>query len=235
MRKFIGLNWKMNPATLREAKELAFVSRGIKKHEVVLFPPFPFIPVASKSGMKIGAQNFSIEKNGAHTGEISLSMLKSVGARYALVGHSERRTHFGETDVLVSKKFSASILAQVTPVLCVGEPWEIRKKGIRLAEAYIKRQIASVRIKTNNFIIAYEPVWAIGTGRACSPSDAVKMAEVIRGKMKDERLKIIYGGSVDARNIKAFLDEKEIDGVLVGGASSDIKKLRKLVATLNNA
>ena len=231
MRKFIGLNWKMNPKAPREALALARTARKAgRKHTVVVFPPFPFLPAVSKigKGISLGAQDFFHEPKGAYTGEVSLPMLKSFGVRYALVGHSERRA-IGETDSLILKKLKAARGMKVTPVLCVGEPWSVRRKGRRVAEAYVRRQLAVLGRSGKGLIVAYEPLWAIGTGRACSVSDAAAMAKFIK---RVSRVKTLYGGSVDAKNVKAFLSESKIDGALVGGASADLRKLRAMAKAL---
>ncbi len=279
MRKLIGLNWKMNPATPREAEALTRAMKEAgKRHAIVIFPPFVFLPDVAKMCEKkvasVGAQNFSPEPRGAYTGEVSLPMLKRFGVRYALVGHSERRKYFNETDEAVRKKFRAALQAGITPILCVGEPWAVRKKGTRAAEAYVKRQLMSAlkaqssrlrqpalrrwlrqgegfggqaKPKTRNFIIAYEPVWAIGTGRACALSDAVKMARVIKKILKAQssrlrrgfggqaklKVSVLYGGSVDSRNVNSFVGSDAIDGALVGGASANLKKLRAMMKKIH--
>lgn len=246
MKKFIGLNWKMNPVSFREAKMLVHIAKKIKKHKAAIFPPFVFIaeirfPLGNR--ISIGAQDFYYETKGAFTGEVSLPMLKSLGVKYVLIGHSERRA-MGEMNAIIAKKLKAALVAGMIPLLCVGEPWSVRKKGRQAAEAYVKRQLkeAFKRIRLSKGsrapIVAYEPIWAIGTGRACSVFDAVKMSKFIKGTIKVPPSKgkmtsiVLYGGSVDAKNVNSFLAQKEIDGALVGGASADLKKLRELAKVL---
>ena len=248
MSKLIVANWKMNPATYAEAGKLV---RGILKSlrkggpKVVLCPPFTWLTDFSHkmrhhAGLSWGGQDIFWEDKGAFTGEISPRMLKSSGVTYVIVGHSERRRWLGETDEMISKKVLAALRAGLKVILCVGEPMAIRKKGIAAAKRYIASQllkdlklVASHGPLTSALIIAYEPIWAIGTGRADKPEEAAAMAIFIKRtcaaifKLRD--LRVLYGGSVNSRNTRNFLQYKETDGALVGGASFMVGEFKKIV------
>lgn len=231
MPKLIIANWKTNPATVVEAMRLA---RAEDRAGVVIAPPSAFLAAveATTKRAALGAQDVSREKRGAHTGEVAPSMLRSLGVRYVIVGHSERRAR-GETDEEVNEKVKAVLAARLVPVLCVGESWVVRKKGFPAAKKFVSGQLrADLKgVRAKNVIVAYEPVWAIGSGKADSPEEAAEMARFVK---KSFVPRVLYGGSVTPKNASAFLKERAIDGALVGGASlkpSDFKKILSHVPT----
>lgn len=194
-----------------------------ENREIILCVPFTALPVLSKSlhgsRVKLGAQNIHWEDSGAYTGEVSGTMLKELGTRYTVVGHSERRQYFGETDQTVNLRLKAAQRHELVPILCVGETKQQRDAGE--TEALIKRQLeeALVDIDQSRLIIAYEPIWAIGTGETCESIEANRVIGVIRSQLKNHDVPIQYGGSVKPGNIDEIMAQSEIDGVLVGGAS----------------
>lgn len=206
---------------------------NVKKTSVLVAPPFTNLQTASAalvdSPIKLGAQNLFWEEKGAYTGEISPIMLKDLGCTHVLIGHSERRQYFKESDVDVNRKIAAAIRHDLLPIVCVGETLEEREleKTLSVVEHQIRHGLQGFSAADAvQFTIAYEPVWAIGTGRAAKPADAVEVHSWIRvtlaelfGKVAAESIRIQYGGSVTADNATAFLGEREIDGALVGGAS----------------
>lgn len=233
----VAANWKMN-GTLDTIRPLmGKLIEGIRadvKAEIVICPPFVYLAeVASllgKSGMVLGAQNLARHDSGAYTGEISAAMLLDYQCRYVIVGHSERRTLYGETDVLVAEKFAQANKAGLTPILCVGEYLEEREAGD--TDNVIARQLDAVITKCSiesfdQAVIAYEPVWAIGTGRTATPEQAQEVHAFIRLRLArhDERIadnvRILYGGSVKATNAEELFTMADIDGGLIGGASLD--------------
>ncbi|KKQ68074.1 MAG: Triosephosphate isomerase [Parcubacteria group bacterium GW2011_GWA2_38_27] len=246
MKNLIVANWKCNPTTLKEAKQLfdsiKKSAKNIKKSEVVLCPPFVFLKELSffKKGslvfFKLGAQNCFWEKFGAYTGEISLPMLRDLGCEYVIVGHSERRKYFGETNEIVNKKLKAIIDAKLTAILCVGETQEQRNNGETekvLKEQIIKaiKNISCSKFHVSNVCIAYEPVWAIGTNNPCDHEEAQKMGLLIRKIISEiysrpvsQKFRLIYGGSVKGDNAAGYIKEAGLNGLLVGGASLDPKE-----------
>ncbi len=227
MKKIIVANWKCNPVTRSEAEELFdSVSKGVKDMEVetVICPPFVFLGLGS--GI-LGAQDSFYEEKGAYTGEVSVTMLKELGCQYVIVGHSERRKYFNETDELVNKKIKAILGAGLTPIVCIGETEEEREnnKTEEILEKEIKDGLEGVNL--SKIIIAYEPIWAIGTGNACDVEEAQRMREVIQ-KMTSKEIRILYGGSANASNAKGYLDAG-FDGLLVGGASLKASEFIKIV------
>lgn len=242
--KIIALNWKLNPETEKEALSLLGFS---DRKSVLLFPPSIFLAKIAQKAKRagVGAQNIFWEERGAFTGEISPSMVKDSGSRWVLIGHSERRKYFGETDDIVNRKVKAALGARLKVILCVGEPWEVRKKGIRAAKAFVRNQlkkdlsgIKNFKFQIKNLVVAYEPIWAIGTGKSDKPEESAEMAEFIKETLYPKPLpaqaghtlnpKVLYGGSVNAKNIAAFLEPREIDGVLVGGASLKKEELKRI-------
>ena len=189
------------------------------------------------SAIEVGAQDVSAHESGAYTGEISAAMLKDLGCRFAIVGHSERRQYHGETDALVAEKARAALACGVTPIVCVGETLEEREAGRTVA--VVKRQLAAV-IHANGhciseLVLAYEPVWAIGTGKTASPEEAQAVHAVLRAQLKaatDQfaRVKILYGGSMNASNAASLLAQTDIDGGLIGGASLKAPDFLKIIA-----
>lgn len=235
-RKVIAGNWKMNndlQQSVNLIEELKGKLAGREVNcDVVICPPFTSLYEAKKmidgSIIKLGAQNMFYEDSGAFTGEISAPMLKSVGCEYVILGHSERRTIFGEKDDMINKKVKKAISQNLKPILCVGETLEEREKDV--TEKVVKRQIEKglndvTPDEVLNVIIAYEPVWAIGTGKTATPQQAQEVHAFIRKLLttmysKDfaELIPIQYGGSVKPDNAKELLSQKDIDGALVGGA-----------------
>lgn len=191
--------------------------------EIVLCVPFTALPVLSKSlhgsRVKVGAQNIHWETSGAYTGEISGIMLKEFGVRYAVVGHSERRQYFGETDETVNRRLKAAQACGIVPILCVGETKQQRDAGE--TEKHIIHQLEQdlVDVDQSRLIIAYEPIWAIGTGDTCESKEANRVIGLIREQLHNADVPIQYGGSVKPGNIDEIMAQPEIDGALVGGAS----------------
>ncbi len=237
MRRFlIAGNWKMNKAPV-EAGELAEkLDRrlsDITQIDIVICPPFPALSAVygkiKQSHIKLGAQNLFWEREGAYTGEVSAMMLRETGCHYVIIGHSERRIHFGETDVMVNKRVKVAIEWNLVPIICVGE--KLEERGRNETEDVIRKQLeggleglsSEDLLKT---VIAYEPVWAIGTGKTATPHQADEVHKFIRQLLTgicseeiSERIRILYGGSVKPDDISALIKEKDIDGALVGGAS----------------
>lgn len=258
-KKLIIANWKCNPTTEKEAITL-FQGIGrikkIKNAEIVICPPFiylksfPFLPRLRRTGkfsakgrfasggqalsFKLGAQNCFYEEKGAFTGEISAKMLKDAGVKYVIIGHSERRRFFSETEESINKKIKAVLNAGMSPILCVGETGEQKEKSqtFKILESQIIGALSAIPAqKAKNIVIAYEPVWAIGTGRACSVDDTLTVILFIRnviskkfGRSISKNISILYGGSANSKNAGDFFKEKKINGLLVGGASLDAKE-----------
>jgi len=225
MKPLIIANWKCNPKTLENAKELFNkIKNGIKntkKAEVVIAPPFVWLPILK--GIILAAQDCVWEECGPYTGEISPQMLKNFGIRYIIVGHSERRIHFKETDEMINRKLKAVLKAGLRPVLCIGE-----KKGedaYKIIEKQLKQDLKGFSGKDlNKIIIAYEPVWAIGTGDFCKPEKAKKALVFIKKKINT---RILYGGSVNSKIAKSYI-KVGFDGLLVGGASLNAEEFIKI-------
>ncbi len=230
-----------------------FSQKGRGDIETVVCPPFTHLEEVKKmlpSKVKLGAQNCFWQNSGAYTGEISPKMLKDLGVDYVIIGHSERRKYLGETDEMINKKVLASLRAGLKVVLCVGEDLLIRKRGLKALKNYVKKQLEKdlKRIQNSKFkiqnslIVAYEPIWAISTsksGHSDTPENALEMIKFIKKLLITYysvlNTKVLYGGSVDSKNIKNFLKYPEIDGALVGGASlkaEEVKKIIKIVAKL---
>lgn len=204
-----------------------------ESREIVLCVPFTALPVLSKSlhgsRVKLGSQNIHWEDSGAYTGEISGAMLKEFGIRYAIVGHSERRQYFGETDETVNLRLKAAQRHGFIPILCVGETKQQRDAGE--TEALISRQLDQdlVGVDQSRLVIAYEPIWAIGTGDTCEAGEANRVIGLIRSQLKNPDVSIQYGGSVKPGNIDEIMAQSEIDGALVGGASLDPSGFARIV------
>ena len=237
MRKLIAGNWKMNGSLAANEALLVALGQGFAVKpacDVAVCVPSPYLAqmlslkatVSNLSVLELGMQDVSAQASGAFTGEVSAAMLKDFGVRYALVGHSERRQYHGETDSLVADKAKAALAAGITPVVCVGETLAEREAG--RTQEVVKRQLAAV-IHTNGhciseIVVAYEPVWAIGTGKTASPDEAQAVHAVLRAQLKaatdqSARIKILYGGSMNAANAASLLSQGDIDGGLIGGAS----------------
>lgn len=251
MSKLVIANWKMHPSTELEAKKLFAEFGAIKVPagtEAGVCPPETYIALAAGSvkNMELGAQNVFWDNKEAATGEVSPAMLKDLGVKYVITGHSERRAKLNEDDAAVWRKTAAVVASGMTPILCVGEPLAVRRTGEDKVREFLLHQLTGdVDAKISycsimrSVIIAYEPVWAIstsGTGMEESPEDAVKMINFIREILKNNcntaALKVIYGGSVNADSAPGFLRRPEIDGALVGRASLNADEFQKI---LNNA
>ncbi|RAM48953.1 MAG: triose-phosphate isomerase [Hapalosiphonaceae cyanobacterium JJU2] len=238
MRKIvIAGNWKMYK-TQAESQEflqefLPALEETPQGREVVLCVPFTDLNILSKSlhgsRVQLGAQNVHWEESGAYTGEISGPMLQEVGIRYVIVGHSERRQYFGETDETVNLRLKAAQKNGLTPILCVGETKQQRDAGETESLIISQLEKGLVNVDQTNLVIAYEPIWAIGTGDTCETSEANRVIGVIRKQLKNPDLPIQYGGSVKPNNIDEIMTQPEIDGVLVGGASLEPASFARIV------
>ena len=236
MRDFlIAGNWKMNGSTAFNGELVSGIVAGVPKADrvkLLVCPPFPYlaavVAAAAESGVAVGAQNVSEHASGAFTGEVAPSMLSDVGCEYVIVGHSERRTLYGESSAQVAAKFKATLGACMTPILCVGETLEEREAGS--TEAVVDEQLDAVFdlagiAAFGSAVIAYEPVWAIGTGVTASPEQAQEVHRHIRARLAGhsaeiaESTQILYGGSMKGENAPGLLAKPDIDGGLIGGAS----------------
>jgi triosephosphate isomerase (TIM) len=237
-RAVVAGNWKMHGSTtsigqlLDELRPLR-----VADVDVIVFPPMTYLASAvsamKTSAIAVGAQNIHFESEGAYTGEVSAEMIADVGATHVLVGHSERRVMFGETDEVVIRKFAAARRVGLTPILCVGESLVEREAG--RAEATVGKQLDAVMQTIDasalrNSIVAYEPVWAIGTGRSATPGDAQQMHRSIRARIRArfgaaaDDVRIVYGGSIKSANAAELFAGDDVDGGLVGGASLDARQ-----------
>lgn len=245
-KKLIAANWKMykTPDQTREFfRDFLPMVQDHDRDEIAVCPPFININAAVEgargSRIAIGGQNMFWEKEGAYTGEISTAMLLASGCTHVIIGHSERRQYFGETDDTVNLKLKAALESGLVPIVCVGEVLEEREAG--LTEDVLRRQCmrafnAMSAKKAAHLVVAYEPVWAIGTGKTATPQMASDAHSLIRGEAAKAfgddfaaQLRILYGGSVKPENAKALMGEEEIDGALVGGASLDPKSFAAIV------
>lgn len=232
-QKIVAGNWKMN-LNLDEAKELVQRVKENNNTEnvtVMMFPPALYVAdVAKEAGnIKVGTQNFYFEEKGAFTGEVSINQIRSVGAQTALIGHSERRAIFGETDDFLKQKVDAAVAANFDFIFCCGEPLEVREAGNE--NAFVKAQLEAAMFHLTkeamqNSVIAYEPVWAIGTGRTASSEQAEEMHAAIRSWIIEKydaetagKVSILYGGSCNENNAKELFSCPNVDGGLIGGAS----------------
>lgn len=238
MRKIvIAGNWKMYK-TQAETQEFL---RGFLPHleetpqgrEVILCPPFTNLSVLSKtlhgSLIQLGAQNIHWEEYGAYTGEISGPMLTESGVRFVIVGHSERRQYFGETDATVNLRLRTAQRFGLTPILCVGETKQQRDAGETESLIALQLDKGLLDIDQSNLVIAYEPIWAIGTGDTCEAVEANRIIGLIRSQLSNPNVSIQYGGSVKPNNIDEIMAQPEIDGVLVGGASLEPESFARIV------
>jgi triosephosphate isomerase (TIM) len=246
-KKILAANWKMN-LTHIEAESYMHTFLGeigeVDDVEIVMIPPFTSIPVLAQISEKapfirIGAQNMYWERSGAYTGEISATMLRVLFVKYVVIGHSERRMLFGETDETVNRKVHSALEAGLRPIVCVGESTSQRDNDE--VETVLRRQLESglkdLSVKDAvEIVIAYEPVWAIGTGRTATPAQAEEAHRFIRsvlGKMfgtgPAERVRIQYGGSVKPENAQELMRQSDIDGALIGGASLDPHSFAKII------
>ncbi len=236
-RKIIAGNWKMNKTVHETADLVNALKERLKAFrdevDIVVCPPYASLVIAgellSSSSIRLGAQNISQYDDGAYTGEVSAKMLLACGCRYVIVGHSERRQYFHETDDLVNLKARKALTSGLVPIICVGETLEEREKGVTdlVITAQIKGVLQGITAEElQKLVIAYEPVWAIGTGKNATPGQANEVHRLIRklvGQLYSwasaEKLQILYGGSMNPQNAASLLSQPEIDGGLIGGAS----------------
>ncbi len=245
-KSLMAANWKMH-MTVREA--VSFIAQlqesveGMEDREVLIAPPFTHLwalrEAMEAAGFSMAAQNCHWKDHGAFTGEISLPMLKETGCRYVIIGHSERRHIFGETDQWIAWKVQAAQAHGITPILCIGEKLEEREAGT--TEDVLRKQLQSaldgIRLQhAEDLVIAYEPVWAIGTGKTASPEQAQDAHRFVREWLTDrfhkdiaKDIRILYGGSVKPDNVDALMSQPDIDGALVGGASLDVSSFSRIV------
>jgi triosephosphate isomerase len=241
-RPLIAGNWKMN-LTVPEAEDLArklvgnFPADLHQRVDVAVLPPFPLLAavraVLSNEDpfVMCGGQDLSPHDKGAHTGDVSGPMLCSVGCRYVVVGHSERREDHGEDDALVGAKVAAALRHGLTPILCVGEGLDVREAGRHVEHSTTQLDAALEGVSASaaaGIVVAYEPVWAIGTGKVATPDDAQEVCAALRERFRAtydaavaDRVRILYGGSVNAKNVAEIMAKPDVDGALVGGASLD--------------
>jgi|AntAceMinimDraft_16_1070373.scaffolds.fasta_scaffold31319_3 triosephosphate isomerase len=245
MKILIIANWKCNPSSLICAKKLfSDIKKGLQEKqntEIIICPPFTYIhdlSVMAGKKIKIGAQNVFWEE-GTHTGEVSAKMLKNMGCKYAIIGHSERRA-MGETNELVNKKIKACLAQKIIPIFCIGESSQEKEaeETFQVLQTQIQEGLEGIsRNQVEKIIIAYEPLWAIGTGKNCAYDEAMSINLVIKktlaktyNKGLSKKIKIIYGGSINFSIIEGYIKESMMDGVLVGGASL---KAKEFIAILN--
>ena len=238
-------NWKMHKTvreTIAYVRELAPAARQATSVELVIAPPFTALAAAIEAvrgvPLEVAAQDVFFEREGAYTGAISATMLSDLGVSYVIIGHSERRRMFGETDEWVKLKVGAALAAGLETIVCIGETLAEREQGQTLA--VLDRQIAtgleSMKAEqVTSLVIAYEPVWAIGTGRNATAAQAQEAHHHIRGRLREkhgnaaDRCRILYGGSVKPANIREIVDQADVDGALVGGASLDAREFAEIV------
>ena len=243
-RKLIAGNWKMNMDVEMSKKLIeSILERKLSEDvDVLICPPFTSISLAGKllqdTGIMLGAQNMSSHEDGAYTGEVSGAFLKPLGVSHVILGHSERRKYFYETDEIINQKVKKALELEIKPILCVGETLEEREEGLHFTK--IKRQLEEgLRDLDENWIgeltIAYEPIWAIGTGKTATSDEAEEMCKYIRSIIgekflgMEEGIRILYGGSVKPSNIKELMARADIDGALVGGASLRAEEFTALI------
>jgi len=244
----VAANWKMYK-TIAETqaffREFAPLAAGVDDVEIVVAPPFLAVPagVEAARGTRVGiaGQDLYWEREGAFTGQVSAGMLKSAGARYVIIGHSERRTKFGETDEHVNRKVHAALDGGLTPIVCVGETLEERERGQTMAVLDRQLTLGLAGLSADAvaaLAIAYEPVWAIGTGRNATAAQAQEAHAHIRGRLREafgaeaaDACRILYGGSVKPANTKELVSQADVDGTLVGGASLDPNGFAEIVAS----
>lgn len=254
MKPLIVANWKCNPITLQGAKRLFdSIKKGIKnikKVEVVICPPFVYLPtltaptsIKGYGGLILGSQDCFWEEKGAFTGAISPKMIKDLGCKYVIVGHSERRRYLKETNEMVNKKIKIALALRLKPILCIGETRQEKKReqGLRTLNFQISKAFQEVQEKeAKNVIIAYEPVWAIGTGISCDVNTVLLKVLLIRGVIKKRyspnisgKIRILYGGSVNAQNATDYIQKAKTNGLLIGGASLMPKEFIQIVKNVS--
>ena len=243
MKKLIAGNWKMNGSLAANEALLRELLQGLGQPRCDVAVAVPSVYVAQVQGLlqgsavQLGVQDVSAHDAGAYTGEVAASMLRDFGVRYALVGHSERRQYHGETDALVAAKAQKALNAGITPIVCVGETLAQREAGE--TEAVVKRQLAAVihaiGACTTEIVVAYEPVWAIGTGKTATPEQAQAVHAVLRAQLaaastQAAKVPLLYGGSMNAANAEQLLAQPDINGGLIGGASLKAQDFLKIIA-----
>jgi triosephosphate isomerase len=243
---FIAGNWKMFKTvheTIVYVKELRGLVKDVNDVTVVVAPPFTAVHAAAEaarnSNVAVSAQNMFWEKEGAFTGETSAGMIKEAGAEYVIIGHSERRTLFGETDVTVNRRVMAAIAADLTPIVCIGETLDQRERNetMDVLDRQIKGGLDSLTgDQVGALVVAYEPVWAIGTGRTATPVQAGEAHAHIRSRLRQwfgapaaDPCLVLYGGSVKPDNIRDLMAQPDVDGALVGGASLDVRAFYDII------
>jgi triosephosphate isomerase len=245
-KKLIAGNWKMNKtssdATALVTELVAEVGRT-SDVDIVVCPPYTSLEVVGKaiegSSIKLGAQNMHHEASGAYTGEISAAMLRAIFTNYVILGHSERRTYFGETDAFINQKVLAALKNQLKPILCVGETLAERESGstLKVVQTQLEANLEGVsKDLATNVVIAYEPVWAIGTGKVATTEQAQEVHAFIRsllvklfGDAIAQKVRILYGGSMKPANAPELLSQKDIDGGLIGGAALEARSFTDLI------
>jgi triosephosphate isomerase len=244
---FIAANWKMYKTvheTLAFIKEFRAMVKDVHDVEIVVAPPFTALHTAVEaahgSNIGVAGQNLYWEREGAFTGEVSAGMLKEAGAEYAIIGHSERRRHFGESDQTVNRKLNAVVAAHLTAIVCIGETLEERDAGetLNVLDRQIKQGLDGLTAdQIGALVVAYEPVWAIGTGRNATPAQAGEAHAHIRSRLRQwfggvaaEQCHVIYGGSVKPDNIRDLSSLPDVDGALVGGASLEVRSFFEIVS-----
>ena len=250
MKPLIIANWKMSPTTLEGAK-LLFEAvkkevKNIKKVEIVICPPFPYLPILNNGSptsittsiIRLGGQDCFWEEKGAFTGEVSPKMLKDLGCKYVIIGHSERRRYFEETDEMINKKIKAALKVGLRPILCIEKISQIRKhqRSVKMNEVHrLKKGIKGIIKKDlKKIILAYEPVFAIGTGKPCSIEKAKKMRLLILRNL-NKNIPVLYGGSVNSQNARDYVKKAGFQGLLVGGASLNAQEFIKIVKNVAKA
>jgi len=244
MKKLIAGNWKMNGGLAANETLLRALREGLitpPSAAVAVCAPAPYLAqlqgLLADTPLQWGAQDVSAHEQGAYTGEVSAAMLRDFGCRYVIVGHSERRQYHGETDATVAQKAQRALAAGITPIVCVGETLTEREAG--QTEAVVKRQLAAVIHAvahcTSEIVVAYEPVWAIGTGKTASPEQAQQVHAVLRAQIAaatphPERVPLLYGGSMNAANAASLLAQPDINGGLIGGASLKAPDFLQIIA-----
>ncbi len=243
-------NWKLNPPGVSEAVRLAKMA---DRNGVVICPPFVFLSRIKKVLRRaaLGAQDVFWEEGGAYTGEVSPMMLKNLGTKYVIIGHSERRRWLNETDEMVNKKIKAALHVGLKVILCVGEPLAVRRRGLAAAKNFVKSQLlkdladiqkSKIKNLKLKIVVTYEPIWAISGGQyghiTDKPEDVVEMARFIKNFLlvscRLSHVAVLYGGSVNGKNAESFLQYNEIDGALVGGASLKVGEFKKIIKIVSN-
>lgn len=222
----IVANWKMHGNNARVSGFVAAVAPQIPKGiEAVFCPPYPYLNIVAKTALKLGAQDCATEHEGAYTGEVGAPMLKDCGCEYVIVGHSERRQHYEEQDAMVATKAACALQVGVVPILCIGETEKERAEG--KTNKVLERQLAPILPLAESVVIAYEPVWAIGTGKTPTQKQIEEAHDFIHAQLaktaRDSAPRVLYGGSVKPTNIREILALKAVDGALIGGASLEVE------------